>query len=320
MQTIRAQQPRSRNLVFTSAGDRSNVRRWLRGRRREFDLWINYYGERPAALRSLADIYSVNKGTKFQNLHYCYSRWPELFASYEAVMVMDDDIIIDGDALTRLFELQRELDLWALQPAFRIRGKLSWNITRVQPTTRLRYTNFIEMTCPLFRRDKLDAFMAAYDPTGMGYGDDWWFLGTLGPDLVGRVAVVDEVSCINPHDRSKGGRREIDRLSSPEERKAMWQRNKARHGLAEVRDHKEFGRIEKPTIHALLGRARFAMETTYVGGRRVLRRVLGSLWQSLPREPSKSRSIARDENGAASETDATSAGRLNRAETGTVGP
>jgi len=101
----------------------------------------------------------------------------------------------------------------------------------------------------------------------------------------------------------------------------MWQRNKARHGLAEVRDHKEFGRIEKPAFDALLGRARFLTETTYVGGRSVLRRVLGSVWQSFPRERSKSRStVPGDETGAASETDAKSADRLNRAETGTAGP
>ncbi len=35
---------------------------------------------------------------------------------------------------------------------------------------KLRYTNFIEMARPLFRQDKLDAFMAVYDPELVGYG------------------------------------------------------------------------------------------------------------------------------------------------------
>jgi hypothetical protein len=275
MKQTRAQpERRSRNLVFTSAGDRSNVCRWLQGRRRDFDLWVNYYGDDASALQSLADIYSVRKGTKFQNLYYCYSRWPELFSRYEAVMVMDDDIIIGADGLTRLFDLRRELDLWALQPAFRISGKLSWNITRVRPTTRLRYTDFIEMTCPLFRRDKLDAFMAVYDPQSMGYGEDWWFLRTLGPDRGLHVAVVDEVSCINPHDRTKGGR-EIDRISTHEQRKAMWERTKERHNLEERRTHNEYGRIERRGLDALLGIARLLPETAYVGGKSMLRRLLG---------------------------------------------
>ena len=263
---------RSRSLVFTSAGDRSNVRHWLQGRRREFDLWVNYYDDGASALQSLADIYSARKGTKFQNLHYCYSRWPEIFSQYEAVMVMDDDIIIGADGLTRLFDVRRELDLWALQPAFRISGKLSWDITRVRPTTRLRYTDFIEMTCPLFRRDKLDAFMAVYDPQSMGYGEDWWFLRTLGPDRGLHVAVVDEVSCINPHDHTKGGR-EMDRISSHEQRKAMWQRTKARYNLDEGWTHNEYGRIERRGLDALLGIARLLPETAYVGVKSVLRRL-----------------------------------------------
>jgi hypothetical protein len=276
MQLIRAQSaPRSKNLVFTSAGDRSNVRLWKQGRRRDFDLWVTYYGERPATLQSVPDYFTAHAGTKFQNLHYCYSQWPELFARYDAVMVMDDDIIISADAVTRLFDIRREFDLWALQPAFRVSGKISWDITRVRPTARLRYTNFIEMTCPLFRRDKLDSFMAVYEPEIIGYGEDWWFLRTLGPDLARHVAVVDEVSCVNPHDRRKGGRREIDLVSSHEERKAVWERIKARHDIDEQgRVQAEYGRIEKPPLGALLGMARLIPETTYVGGRKMLRRLL----------------------------------------------
>ncbi|MDB6105168.1 MAG: hypothetical protein JWO52_5167 [Gammaproteobacteria bacterium] len=35
-------------------------------------------------------------------------------------------------------------------------------------TAKLRYTNLIENTCPLPRRDRLDAFMAVYDPEPVG--------------------------------------------------------------------------------------------------------------------------------------------------------
>ncbi len=149
--------------MFTAAALASKLRH-CSSRRRAFDRWVNYYDDGASALQSLADIYSARKGTKFQNLHYCYSRWPEIFSQYEAVMVMDDDIIIGADGLTRLFDVRRELDLWALQPAFRISGKLSWDVTRVRPTTRLRYTDFIALTCPLFRRDEIAAFMAVYYP------------------------------------------------------------------------------------------------------------------------------------------------------------
>jgi hypothetical protein len=140
--------------------------------------FVVYYGDRPGTFRELGTYHVTRRGSKFQSLHYCYQQWPEVLARYDAIMVMDDDIVIDATGITRLFEIRREFDLWALQPAFRLAGKGSWDITAVHATAKLRYTNFIENTCPLFRRDKLDAFLAVYDPELVGYGVDWWFLHT----------------------------------------------------------------------------------------------------------------------------------------------
>jgi hypothetical protein len=269
--------PSSRNLVFASAGDRGNLRRWLKGRR-DFDLWIVYYGERPDPLRELADFYVRRRGSKFQNLQACYQRWPERFAQYEAVMVLDDDIIINATSISSLFAIRRELDLWALQPAFRLRGKISWDITRVRPTARLRYTNFIEMTCPVIRRDKLDAFMAVYDPELVGYGIDWWLLKSMG-ELEGRLAVVDHITCVNPDDRSKGGTREIDRLQSKAQRQEIWERMKKRHGLEEVgRVQQEYRRIDRSALGALAGLAAYLPDWIYIRSRRLAGRLARSLW------------------------------------------
>src|SRR5262249_18213917 len=121
----------------------------------------------------------------------------------------------------------------------------------------------------------LDAFMAVYAPEIIGYGEDWWFLRTLGPDLREHVAVVDEVSCINPNDRSKGGTREIDRLWSHAQRKAVWERIKVQYDLDEQgRVQEEYRRVEKPLLGAMIGMARLLPEMTYVTGRNVVRRLL----------------------------------------------
>jgi hypothetical protein len=265
---------RSNNLVFTSAGNRSNLRNWLQGRR-DFDLWTVYYGDVGGMFREESEYYLPRKGAKFQNLHYCYQQWPERLAGYEAVMVMDDDIVIDATGITRLFEIRRELDLWALQPAFRLSGKVSWPITAVHPTAKLRYTNFVEMACPLFRRDKLDAFMRVYDPELVGYGTDWWFLHTLGPDLEKRVAVVDSVTCVNPYDKHKGnGGREIDTLQAHDVRKEVWERMKALHALDEQgRVHREFGRINKSPLAAVTGLLNSFPDWAYLNAKSLARRM-----------------------------------------------
>jgi hypothetical protein len=275
MELIRAKTGRGSNhLVFTSAGDRSNVRAWLQGER-DFDLWVMYYGNRPGTLQELSDLYAARKGSKFQNLHFCYQQWPDLLSRYDAIMVMDDDILIDASGITRLFGIRSERDLWALQPAFRLAGKVSWPITQLQATAKLRYTNFIEMACPLFRRDKLDAFMAVYDPELVGYGVDWWFLHSLGPGLANHVAVVDEVACVNPYDKNKGGAREIDQLQSHEKRKEVWERVKARYGLDEQnREHKEFKRIDKSPLGAAVGLIRYFPDWAYFNAKSLARRLV----------------------------------------------
>ena len=81
----------------------------------------------------MADFYNERKGSKFQNLKFAYDRWPDSFARYEAVMVMDDDVLIDSRGINRLFHIRSGHDLWVLQPAFDPRGKISWDITRVDP-------------------------------------------------------------------------------------------------------------------------------------------------------------------------------------------
>ena len=276
-------------LVFTSAGDHSNVRRWVVGRR-NFDLWITYYGDRPGALSDVADLYNCRRGSKFQNLQYAYHTWPQLMHDYEAVFVMDDDILIGAEDINRLFELRAELDLWLLQPAFSPWGKVSHPITRVVRTARLRYTNFVENTCPLFREDKLRAFVEVYDPMLVGWGIDWWFLEVLGVNLENKVAVVDEIVCVNPHDVTKGGgQREIDRLQPAEKRKAAWETVKQKYGIrSEERGQAEYARVHKRLPGMLWGRVLMSVEWRVIRalafGRRVMRKLSRVINQAIGRE------------------------------------
>lgn len=254
MTTTQPPSPPRRNLVFTSAGDRANLQRWLTPGR-NFDLWVTYYGEQGERYRELADHYVARKGGKFPNLYDAYQTRPEVFQRYDAVMVMDDDVIISGQDIDRLFRLREELGIWILQPAFSPLGRISFPITRVNRRCRLRYTSYVEMTCPLFQRDKLDAFMRVYDPVLVGYGCDWWFIDSLGSDIEGKVAVVDEVTCINPFVMTKkGGGREIDRLQSLQERKTIWAQTIAKYGIRSVeRGMVEYSSVPKTGWRMVLG-------------------------------------------------------------------
>jgi len=230
-------------LVFTSAGDKSNLHHWLKGER-NFDLWISYYGDKENNYLDLSDYYIARKGGKFPNFYYIHQKWGDILNNYQAIIIMDDDIIIDALAISRLFEIREQYDLWILQPSFDVRGKISHPITKVKPLSFLRYTNFVEITCPLFRKDKLDEFMRVYDPVLVGWGIDWWFLDLLVHGNRDKVAIIDEVSCINPHDRQKGQQREIDRLQDTPTRMKTWENIKAKHNI-QGRDFLEYNSVKK---------------------------------------------------------------------------
>ena len=207
---------KSKYLVYTSAGDRANLHYWLKGFdgkecRRNFDLWVTYYGDEKSKYREISDFYNERKGCKFANLSYLYQNWQTVLDNYQAIFVMDDDVIIDTYAINCLFEIREQYDLWLLQPAFHPNGKISHPITRRNQNCFMRYTNFIEVTCPLFRKDKLDTFMKIYDPVLTGWGVDFWYHHVFG-EHPRKIAIVDALPCINPHDITKGGQREIERF------------------------------------------------------------------------------------------------------------
>ncbi len=234
--------PNYKFLVFTSAGDNAQIYRWIQGPR-SFDLWVCYYGDEKNRYKDITDFYISRKGGKFPNLHYVYQHWKNILNHYKGILVIDDDIIIDSASISNLFKILEQYDLWLLQPSFDPIGKISHPITKANPFTFLRYTNFVEVTCPLFRKDKLDAFMEVYDPVLIGWGVDYWFLNVLGPNIKGKVAVIDAISCINPHNLLKGGQREIDLLQETPIRKKIWEQIKEQYNI-KVQDHVEFDIIK----------------------------------------------------------------------------
>jgi hypothetical protein len=214
--------PRSRYLVYTSAGDRSNVQRWLKGEK-NFDLWITHYGDGNSQLRTLADFYNQRRGGKYPNLHHVWLSHRELFSGYDAVFALDDDLEISGSEISHLFRILTRYELLLLQPAFSTAGKVSHPLTIAKLGSFGRYTNLVENGVAMFARSALDEFMAVYDPKIIGWGTDWWYMHVIRDRVEGRVAVIDAVVCVNPDERLEGRARAIDGLQSTEKRRQLWE-------------------------------------------------------------------------------------------------
>ena len=92
--------------------------------------------------------------------------------------------------------------------------------------------------------------MSVYDPVLVGWGVDLWFMEVLAPDIEGKVAVVDEISCINPFDETKGNQREIDLLQKTPDRIKNWKKIKEKYKLKnDLGGFIEYGSILDNPLH-----------------------------------------------------------------------
>lgn len=236
-------------LIYTSAGLNANVAQWASSPDRSYDIWITNYSDTPNHLREFADVYNESKGAKFPNLKKIFEEHGSTLSRYKAIMVADDDIIISPQKLNALFRMIEEKDAWIVTPAFSKFGKISHTTTERRLMSKYRYTNFAEVTCPIFRTDMLLSFMQVYDPEIKGYGVDWWYLNHLGTDVIDKIIISDQHYCINPRDFKKvGGIREIDKVSNKETRTSKWDQKKRELGInsfpKEVYDTKNRSALE----------------------------------------------------------------------------
>jgi len=255
-------------LVFTSAGDNSNLHHWLKGSQ-NFDLWISYFGDVKNKYIDQADYYMMRKGGKFPIMHFCYQNWPELLKQYEAVFVLDDDLIFSGTDISRLFDIMKQEDLWLLQPAFDKRGKISFKLNEVQPFSLLRYANFVEVACPLFTQSELSKFMTFYDPELIGWGVDYWYSELIAKNDLNKdkIAIIDVISCINPRDEKKiDNKREIDQLQTRDDRIATWEKIKIKNKLSLEYEGVQYSQIKADLSFELLIKSLQVMvlKSTYI--------------------------------------------------------
>jgi hypothetical protein len=226
--------------VFTSAGERNAIRRWLAGDTpRRWDLVVAYYGDDEQTFSEISKpcIYAFRtKGSKFQNLRKLLLQSPNFFDRYSHVWVCDDDIQMSTAQINEAFEITEALGFWVAQPAMRSEGKNShWINCYAGPQWDYRIVNFVEVGLPIFRRDKLIEFMAVYDGSLTGWGIDQWYANVFNANEFGRFAIIDRIQVTNPYDLGKRGH-DIDSLQTAALRSFEWQSVRKKYGLVEPRD------------------------------------------------------------------------------------
>lgn len=131
------------------------------------------------------------KGEKWQIIKKFLDENENVLKTYDLFWFPDDDLQIDEISINNLFDIHKNYNLLLSQPS--ASGFLSHNLTRQNKTTILRYTNFVEIMCPLMSKNTLLLLKETFNESVSGYG-----LDLLWPKQLNypkdKIAIIDEVS------------------------------------------------------------------------------------------------------------------------------
>ena len=180
-------------LVVARVGDSSQHFAWVCGDpSRNWDLLVNYYGKRDDFEAGSAEYFSRRGISKFPGASEIYAAAPFLLVSYDATIFIDDDIEVAAGDLSRLFERFVAHRLQLGQPALSANSHFSHDVTIVNPTTIVRYTDFVEVMMPIFRREALGKCLPTFATSVSGWGLDWAWPSRIGfADR--QTGIIDEV-------------------------------------------------------------------------------------------------------------------------------
>lgn len=191
-----------RNLVIVRAGDTSLHPGWTRDvADRDWDLVVSYFGDDPACYRATDERRIDDKGLKFGGLHALLQR-ETFWLDYDYILLPDDDLSWDQDAISLLFAEMRAAGFLLAQPALAWGSYFSLPITLHHPSFRVRVTDFVEIMVPCFRRDFLVQCLPTFTAnlSGWGLSSLWPSMLPPGKPLCG---IVDSVQVT--HTRAVGG-------------------------------------------------------------------------------------------------------------------
>jgi hypothetical protein len=186
----RPEHQRRRNLVIVRAGDDSLHPGWLEGAdERNFDLLVSYYGEQSGRFREHADLYHEMRGPRWPAHHAIFRDHYARIRPYEFVAFACDDLRADTPVWNALFSVCRDFRIDLAQPA--IEGEVSFPITSPVEGCLLRYTDFVEVMCPVFSRRALAGLHPTFGESISGWGLEFvWQKFLFGK---GNMAIIDSV-------------------------------------------------------------------------------------------------------------------------------
>jgi hypothetical protein len=205
-----------KNIVIVPCGDNSLHTKWLHDNQ-NFDLGIIYYGnseETFNAYKTNAKFAINKKGEKWHLINFLINHYKNELSNYEYFWFPDDDLESDYEKINNLFDKNYEFKLWLSQPS--LDGYVSHDIERKVENSILRFTNFVEIICPVMSKETLKKLLDTFVLNQSAWGLDF-----LWPKLLdypnNRIAIIDDVTVTHTKpigsDYSRFTKKPIDELT-----------------------------------------------------------------------------------------------------------
>ena len=185
-----------RFLVFVQAS-RAFARDFL-SEERDFDILLNFYDGPPVADWPGVEHLVSQRGTKSSAIAKLLEARPDLLLRYDAVLFLDDDVVLSSPALSRFFfEMERSgLDL--AQPSLTADSSCVWPVLK-QPAVGpgVRLINAVEIMMPAATRFTLERAGWTFGRAISGYGVDLLLGHEVVDRLGGKAGVIGTVVAVH---------------------------------------------------------------------------------------------------------------------------
>ncbi|MBP0580901.1 hypothetical protein J8I29_16355 [Labrys sp. LIt4] len=210
-------------LLVARIGPKSLHAQWLAaGVERNYDVFLSSYDTNLPEIREDGVYLEYRGGSKVAGYAGFLREHADFLARYKYICFFDDDIEASPACINGIFSRCDEYNLKIAQPALTWDSHFTYACLLQQKRYALRYVNFVEMMCPVFRHDILERIAPLY---ALGYesGIDLIWCNLVAEDPRD-FAVIDEFPV--RHTEPVGG-------------------NKSANGFAD-------GRLYEDDIHAIL--------------------------------------------------------------------
>ncbi|WP_300680123.1 DUF707 domain-containing protein [Nocardioides sp.] len=156
-----------------------------------FDYGLSWYADEDPVALGMADgaafVHHV-AGQKWPGLVATFDAMADVIARYDYVWMPDDDLLCEPETVSEFFNIVADLGLDLAQPALAPGSSFVHQIVGQHPAFQVRFTNFVELMCPLMSRDMLARALPTMRDTLSGWGVD-----AVWPRMTrtGRIAIID---------------------------------------------------------------------------------------------------------------------------------